>query len=106
MTRPFDFATKSTSKSGTGAQTDTEIIAAVTAKRIHIKRLVITSSALADITVNSRTAVPANTKIIKFLDTKSVVLEGFDHLKTANGSALAYTTTGGNSEVYVEYHEG
>ena len=102
---PFDRANKVKTISGSGAQTDKEIVAAVTNKRIHAKRFVFTASAAATLTVNSRTG-STNTPIIKMLNTTNAVLEGFDFLKTKSGEALVYTTSTGDSEVYVEYTEG
>ena len=102
---PTDRATKSASATNTGAATDKALVAAVTGKRIHIKKLVFTSSAATDLTIESD-GTSSDTQIIKLLGVTAVVLEGFEFLKTLVGEALIYTTTAGNSEVYVEYNEG
>lgn len=98
---------KSAKASGTGAQTDKEIVAAPGAgKRLRLVSLVFSSSVATDLTIKDGTP----TTLFKALAVTSVVLgpETFldeEGVTGADNKNLRYDTTAGNSEIRVEYTE-
>lgn len=91
---------KSATASSTGAATNAEIVAAVTDKRIRVKKLILNSSAATDWDL-----ISGSTTIFSLKSVKDFAIDDAEALNTNVGENLNYTTTAGNSEVYVEYYD-
>ena len=78
--------------------TDTEIVAARTDERIHIKGISMSSSASTTFTLKSGASI-----IFSAISVASLALEHLEGLKTAIGENLNVTTSAGSSEVNIEF---
>ena len=87
--------------SGTGAQTNTELVAADATKRIHITNVIWSSTVTTDFTLESD-----GTQIYKILSSSQHILDGhrFKRIECDFGDSLTYSTAAGDCEVYVEYY--
>lgn len=93
-----NMAFSNANKTGTGAQTDAEIVAAATGKQVKLYRIHFYSSASTTLTIKSgSTTMYGPTQAIT-----SAVLE-FAGLAGVAAGNLNYSTSAGNSYIYVEY---
>lgn len=97
---------RASSTANSGAQTDTEVQAAVSGTRLRLVSVLFTSDAATDLLIEDG----ANKLLIRLENVTSALISpdmmaADAEPATAAGQSITYTTTAGDSSIFIEYTE-